>query len=485
MTSPHTCFDALFRPNTIAVFGASTAGRGFANDFIQATLKLGFTGEIYPIHPNATEIEGLKAYPTLDATPSPIDYAFIGIGARHIPAILAAANGRVKFAQVISSGFGEMADGGKALEAELVRAAHAGGMRLLGPNCLGTYSPGGRISYDRGTDGIVGPVGIISQSGGLTRDLLRRGGRRGIRYSAVLSMGNCADLSPSDMLEHFLDDPGTTVIGMYLEHIRDGRRFFEILRAAKARKPVVVLKGGRTQEGSRAAVSHTGALAGDDRMWTALARQTGSILVDTLEQMLDQLLILQHLTPNADKPTHSIALFGNGGGTGVLATDLFARNGLSVPRASDRTFATLKAMELPPGTSLDNPYDTPSGTLKVEDGLVAETLLREIVENESLDAMVVHINMPQFLNPNDRDRDVFGNLVRAAIRVREESVGKTHFVLVLRSDGEPEIEARKFEERNRALEMGVPVFDELPNAAVALAGLRDYEHYLNRRRGGT
>ena len=129
MVSPRTLFEPLFQPRTIAVFGASTAGRGFANDFIQATLKLGFTGEIYPIHPKATEIEGLKAYPTLDATPSPIDYAFIGIGARHIPAILAAANGRVKFAQVISSGFGEMGDGGKALEAELVRAAHAGGMR--------------------------------------------------------------------------------------------------------------------------------------------------------------------------------------------------------------------------------------------------------------------------------------------------------------------------------------------------------------------
>jgi acyl-CoA synthetase (NDP forming) len=271
---------------------------------------------------------------------------------------------------------------------------------------------------------------------------------------------------------------------MYLEHIRDGRRFFEILRAARARKPVVILKGGRTREGSRAAVSHTGALAGDDRMWIALARQTGSILVETLEQMLDQLLLLQHVTPNAHKPTHSVAVFGNGGGTGVLATDLFVRNGLSVPRASDRTLATLKAMELPPGTSLDNPYDTPSGTLKVEDGLVAETLLREIVAHEPLDAMVVHINMPQFLNPNDRDRDVFGNLVRAAIRVREESIGKTHFVLVLRSDGEPEIEERKFEERNRALEMGLPVFDELPNAAVALAGLRDYEHYLNRRRSG-
>lgn len=476
-------FDALFRPRTIAVLGASTTGRGFANEFIRATLGLGFDGEIYPVHPNAQEVEGLKAYPSIGETPTPIDYAFIGIGARNIPPILAAAKGQVRFAQIISSGFGEHAHSGKDLEAELARAAREGGMRLLGPNCLGTYSPRGRMSYDQGADGIVGPVGIISQSGGITRDLIRRGGRRGLRYSAVLSMGNCADLGPSDMLEYFLADPGTTVIGMYLEHVKDGRRFFDLLRAAGAVKPVVLLKGGRTQEGTRAAVSHTGALAGDDRIWTALARQTGTIQVDTLEQLLDTLLAFQKLTPNIDRPTRSVALLGNGGGTGVLATDLFVRQGLSVPRASDPTLEALEALNLPPGTSLDNPFDTPSGTLKVDDGRVAETILREIVEGDRPDAVVVHINLPQFLNKADLGRDVLGNLVRATIRVREETAGETHFCLVLRSDGDPDIDQHKRAERERALEMGLPVFDELPNAAMALADLQVYEKFRNRRRG--
>lgn len=479
---PLRAFDPLFRPRTIAVLGASTRGRGFANDFIRATLGLGFDGALYPIHPTAPEVEGLTAYPSLDAVPEPVDYAFIGIGAPSIPPILAAANGKVRFAQVISSGFGEDPRGGKDREAALVAAAREGGMRLLGPNCLGTYSARGRVSYDAGADGKPGPVGIISQSGGLTRDLIRRGGNRGIRYSAVLSMGNCADIGPSDMLEYFLADPDTTVIGMYLEHVRDGRRFFETLRAARASKPVVLLKGGRTQEGRRAAVSHTGALAGDDRIWTALARQTGSIRVDTLEQFLDTLLAFQKLAPRIERPTHSVALLGNGGGTGVLATDYFVGQGLSLPRAGDRTLKTLEAMELPPGTSLDNPFDTPSGTLKVDDGRVAETLLRDIVTLEKPDAMVVHINMPQFLGPADRDRDVFGNLVRATIRVREDHIGETHFALVLRSDGDPDIEARKRTARDRALEMGLPVFDELPNAATALAYLATYEQFRHRRR---
>jgi len=259
----------LFSPNTVAVVGASSSGNGRQNVFIRRILDLGFNGEIYPIHPTAREIDGLPAYPTLGVTPHPIDYAFIGIAGAAVPDVLRAGAGRVRFAQVISSGFGET-ENGMMLQECLAETARACGMRLLGPNCLGIYTPRGRITFTETKSQELGVVGIISQSGGLGTDIVRRGTIRGLRFSGVVTLGNCADLGISDLLEFYLADTQTKIIGLYVETAKDGRRLFEILRAAKARKPVVILKGGRTHEGSAAAVSHTGALAGDYKVWVAL-----------------------------------------------------------------------------------------------------------------------------------------------------------------------------------------------------------------------
>ena len=468
----------LFTPKTVAVVGASTKGTALPNVFIRRIREFGFSGEIYPIHPTAKEIDGLAAYASLGATPQPVDYAYIAVSAAQVPDMLAAAAGRVRFAQVISSGFGEV-DAGKDLQQRLLDAARAGGMRLLGPNCLGIYTPRGKITFTEIGPTEVGSVGIVSQSGGLGTDIIRRGLSRGVKFSGLVTVGNCADLGPSDMLEFYLADEQTKVIGFYIETAKDGRRLFDLLREAKARKPVVMLKGGRTRQGLQAAASHTGSLAGDERAWIALSRQTGCVLVDTLDDFIDTLLIFQTLTPQPPHPTRRVVLFGNGGGTSVLATDYFARLGLDVTPFERPALEALEALKLPPGTSITNPVDCPVSTLQQDNGRVAEKILDEIYAKGKPEALVVHLNMSAFAGRTPPE--VLDNLFQAALRVQTHYPGQAHFVLVLRSDGDPQLEARKREFRDRAVALGIPVYDEMSNAGHALAALQAHERFLHTR----
>jgi len=470
-------FAPLFTPATVAVVGASASGNGRQNVFIRRIRELGFAGPIYPIHPTAPEIDGLPAYRSLGETPLPVDYAFVGIAGAAVPEVLTAGAGRVRFAQVISSGFGEV-EGGRDIEAKLVAAARAAGMRLIGPNCLGLYTPRGRITFTETRRQELGSVGIVSQSGGLGTDIVRRGTVRGLKFSGVVTVGNCADVGVSELLEFYLADPQTRVIGLYVESAKDGRRLFELLRAARARKPVVVLKGGRTPAGSVAALSHTGALVGDFRVWQALSRQTGCVLVNTLDQFLDTLLIFQQLTPHARRGQAQprVVLLGNGGGTSVLAADYFSALGLEVAPFEKTTREALLALRLPPGTSVANPVDCPAGALQQEDGGIAERILNAIYEHASPGVLVMHLNMTPFVG---RTRpQVLENLMQAVLRVQARYPGQAHFLLVLRSDGEEALEARKRSFRVTALDLGIPVYDELSDAAQALQALLGHERFV-------
>jgi len=471
-------YTPLFMPKTVAVVGASTKGMALPNVFIRRIREFGFEGAIYPIHPTAAEIDGLPAYRTLADTPQPIDYAYIAVAAAQIPAMLAAAAGRVRYAQVISSGFGEV-DSGRDLQQQLAEAARTGGMRLLGPNCLGIFTPRGKVTFTEISPHEVGTVGIVSQSGGLGTDIVRRGMSRGLRFSGLVTVGNCADLGSNDLLEFYFADPQTRVIGLYIETAQDGRRLFELLRAAQARKPVVMLKGGRTRQGLAAAVSHTGSLAGDDRAWVALSRQTGCILVDTLDEFIDALLAFQTLVPRTQRPTQRVVLFGNGGGASVLATDYFARLGLDVTPFGQTIVDALAALQLPPGTSITNPVDCPVGTLQQEDGRVAEKILDVIYARAEPEALVMHLNLAAFVGR--AKPEVLDNLVQAALRVQSHHPGKAHFVLVLRADDEPELVARRRDFRAKAVALGIPVYDELSDAGHALAALKAHERFVQSR----
>lgn len=473
-------FNPLFRPGSIAVVGASTSSDTIANRFLGNLKLLGYEGAVYIVHPTAEEIDGFPAYPTLGDLPTPVDYAFVSVAADRILSLFEGASGKVRFVHVISSGFAEI--GNVALQQELVDACRRSGARLLGPNCLGLHSASGRISFHVEPASLeAGGVGLLSQSGGLSIDALSRGRARGIRFSAAVSLGNSADIGPVDLLEYMIADPATQVIGLYLEDVAEGRRFFELLRKGGARKPIVVLKGGRTAAGQRASASHTGALMGDDRIWQALSRQTGIVLLDTLEQFIDVLLLLQTRAPMAERATRNVALFGNGGGTSVLASDAFSRAGFDVPRLCEESIRALEALQLPPGTSIVNPIDAPSGTLRQDHGKVGKQILRGILLDPAIDLVVVHLNMSVL--QGYKDQSVVPNLVRGATEQRSELAAPTHLALVLRSGGEPEVEARKLELRNFAQSLGVPVFNELADVARAFSALRELERFRLSRAG--
>ena len=471
-------FRPLFEPRSVAVLGASAKDVGIANTFIRRMKDFGYPHAIYPIHPSSEEIEGLKAYPSLAAAPEPVDYAYVAMGAQRIPEVLAAAGGRCRIAQVISSGFGEVEDG-KALQEALVASARQGGVRVLGPNCLGTYSPRGGLTFPVGAPKEVGTIGIVSQSGGLSTDIIKRGQWRGLRFSGLVTIGNSADVKPHELVEYYLEDPQTAAIGLYLEDVKEGRAFFDLLRSGRATKPVVILKGGRSSRGREAALSHTGALAGDDRAWDALTAQVPAVLVKTVDAFIDVLLALQHLKLRPAKPTHAVTLFGNGGGSSVLGTDAFAEVGLDVSPFEGEALRLLEAMNLPPGTSVANPIDTPVRTLQEKDGWVAGEILDIVYAHARPDAVAMHLNLAAFVGRGSVDP--IDNLFAVVEETQRKWPGVAHFCLALRSDGSPELDEKRRHYRDKARAADVPVYDEIPAMALALAAVGHLERQFAMR----
>jgi acyl-CoA synthetase (NDP forming) len=465
-------FRPLFRPKSVAVLGASATGTTFGNEVIRHSLAYGFTGQVLPVHPKANEVEGFAAVPSLADLTAPADFAYVAVAAEAAIDAIAGAPGRARFVQVMSSGFGETEDG-RSRQTRLVQAARKSGMRLIGPNCLGVHSPRGGITFVGGATREPGGVAVISQSGGLAVDVILRGEQRGLRFSAVTTLGNSADLGPVDLLEHHLCDPDTTVIGLYIEDVGDGGRFLRRLRQARAVKPVVVLLGGRTDAGRRAAASHTGAMASESRLWEGAALQTGMVLTETLDEFLEAMVLFQAEAGRPDKPLRRVALFGNGGGTSVLAADAFSRAGLDLPEMPPEALRQLEGLGLPPGTGLFNPVDTPAGTLRHRDGAVAGEILDILATSQAFDAIVVHVNLPVFTSSANQTVDVIGGLVREAVRT-SASPDAPRIVLVLRSDGADATDARQRRDSDRARQAGLAVFQELPQAARALGALSSW-----------
>ncbi len=465
-------FRPLFQPSSIAVLGASATGATFGNEVIRHSLAYGYSGTIHPVHRKAAEVEGFPAAKSLANLPEPVDFAYVAVAAEDAITAIADAPGAARFVQVMSSGFGET-EAGRVGEARLAAAAHASGMRLIGPNCLGVHSPRGGLTFVGGATQEPGGVAVISQSGGLAVDVILRGEQRGLRFSGVTTLGNSADLGPVDFLEYHLCDSETKVIGMYIEDVGDGRRFLARLREAKATKPVVLLVGGQTDAGRRAAASHTGALAAEARLWDGAAAQTGLVLAETLDEFLDFLTIFQAEAVRPEAPLRNVALFGNGGGTSVLAADALSHAGLATPEVPPKAIRKLEALGLPPGTGLANPVDTPAGTLRHRDGAVAGEILDILAGADAFDAIIVHVNLPVFTTSTNQAVDVIGGLVREAVRI-SQGRNAPRLALVLRSDGAEATDARRRADRETARRAGLAVFDELPQAARAFSALSQW-----------
>ena len=475
-----TDFSALIRPQRIAVLGASGKKPNMANRFIRNITDGGFDGEIIPVNPTADTIEGLPAVNSLADLTEPADYAFVALPAGRVASSLAAGAGKLRFAQVISSGFSEVAEG-RELETELIRTVKDAGIRLIGPNCLGTHSSPGRYSFLPQAPLREGGTAVVSQSGGLSVDILRMGAANGIGFHSVVSVGNSADITAGELLRSHLQDDEVTVIGLYLESLGIAREVLDVLAQAPVRKPVVLLAGGRTSGGSRAATSHTGALAGNHRLWPAIARQAGITLVDSLADFTSALHALSTLDLSVKPQNTDAVLFGNGGGASVLGADALSRQNVGTTPLPEAVIEKLESLEVPPGNGFHNPIDVPAGTLAVKKGHIAQDILGTVLAGAEPAVLITHLNVGIIQrNLGATLGDVTGNIIDSIAAARDASESNTHQILVLKTDGSEETEDMISGYAQRARAIGIPVFDTFEDAALATRAVLEQSEHIHQ-----
>ncbi|MCD6452119.1 MAG: acetate--CoA ligase family protein [Acidobacteria bacterium] len=351
--------DYLFKPRSIAVIGASRNEKSVGYAILHNLIAGGFTGSIYPVNPKAEEVHGLPCYPSVLDIPGEVDLAFNVVPAKFVvPVTEECGRKGVKAMVVISAGFKETGPEGAKREEELVKMARKYGIRFVGPNCMGILNTSPEVKMNATfakSYALRGEMALLSHSGALGIAILDFALDIKVGFSMFVSIGNMADLSNIDFLEYWAQDENTKVILLYLETFADARKFAEVAAKASQRKPIVVMKTGRTMEGARAAISHTGALASSDLAVDCLFDRAGVIRVDMVEEMFDlgKTLCKQPL-PKGKR----VGVISNGGGMGIIATDAVVRMGLSVPPFAEETQKRMKAALTRPEASVINPVDT-------------------------------------------------------------------------------------------------------------------------------
>jgi acetyl coenzyme A synthetase (ADP forming)-like protein len=347
----------LLEPAAVAVVGASRDPGSIGQRIFQALTSAGFAGPIYPINPKAAEINGHRCYASLAAAPRGVDLAVIAVPRLAVlPVVDECAAAGVKSLVVITAGFAEAGDEGRALQQQLVEKVRGHGLRMVGPNCMGLLNATAEVRLNASFSPIVPPSGRVafsSQSGALGMAILALASERGVGLSTFVSVGNKADVSSNDLLQYWEADPHTSVILLYLESFGNPRRFARLARRIARTKPIVAVKAGRTRAGSRAAGSHTAALAASDTAVDALFHQSGVIRADTIDDMFDLASCLEaQPLPRGRR----VAIVTNAGGPGILAVDACEAAGLDVTPFSPATRQRLAAF-LPAEASVGNPVD--------------------------------------------------------------------------------------------------------------------------------
>lgn len=343
----------IFSPKTIAIIGASRNPNKVGYEILQNILVHGYPGKVIPINPETPQIIGLKTQPSVLAVKEDIDLAIIAVPAEFVPKVMSeCAKKKVKGAIVISSGFAEIGGRGKELEEEVLAIAKKGGIRLIGPNTLGYKDP-----IDNLDAAFVfgmprpGEIALISQSGALCIGMIYYANGEHIGLSRVISVGNKADVDDADLIEYLNEDPATKVIAMYIEGIKDGKKFLEAAR--KCKKPIVAIKAGRTPAGSAAASTHTGSLSGSDAVYDSAFRQVHIQRAYDVIELFDFARALAYQPPALG---NRVGIISNGGGAGIMIADWCESIGLKVPNLTKKTIEALRP-HLPPITTPRNPLD--------------------------------------------------------------------------------------------------------------------------------
>ncbi|MEA1903910.1 MAG: bifunctional GNAT family N-acetyltransferase/acetate--CoA ligase family protein [Actinomycetota bacterium] len=413
----------LFFPRSVAVIGASNNGDSIGGKLFNNLMGEGFTGPLYPVNPTSKVVHSVKAYPTILDVPDVVDLAYIVVPGRFVLDVARqCAEKGVRGIVVISAGFSEVGGDGEERERQLLEIVRSSGMRMIGPNCMGLLNTVSSVRLN-GTFGPVYPpagnVAMSSQSGALGIAILDYATRNNIGISQFVSVGNKADVSANDLILAWEDDPETDVITLYVESFGNPRKFSRIARRISRTKPIIAVKSGRTEAGSRAASSHTGALASSDTAVRALFTQAGVIRVDTIEELFDAASLL------ASQPIPSgtrVGVVTNAGGPGILAADALEDHGMILPELSDALQARIAEM-LPTEASTRNPVDL------IASGGPAEFAhaTREILDSGEVDSLIV-IYVPT--SPEG------GNNVAAVLRQCQDAYeGKVTFLSVFMDAG--------------------------------------------------
>ncbi|WFO75060.1 acetate--CoA ligase [Desulfurococcaceae archaeon MEX13E-LK6-19] len=458
---PSAELDALFKPRSVAIIGASRKPGKIGYTILRNIIEYGYKGRIYPINPQAKEILGLKAYPSILDVPGDVDMAVIAIPANKVlEAAEECGKKGVKVLVVITAGFGEV--GNVDAEKKLVEIARNYGMRILGPNIFGVAYTPSKLNATFGPKEIrEGNIAFISQSGALGIALMGWTVMEEIGLSALVSIGNMADLDVTEISEYLADDEHTRVITIYLEGLRPGtgKRFIETMKKVTKKKPVIVIKAGRSKRGAVAASSHTGSLAGMDQVYTAAFKQTGILRAYTVEEMFDWARAFANQPiPRGDRTI----IITNGGGVGVMATD--AAEDYDVPLVVPSEELKSKLREAMPWFgSPKNPVDL-TGQAVVDNYVKA---LEAAYNSDEVDNIIVLYCRTAILDPLD--------LAKAIVEVAEKHRDKGKPILAALVGGEDVFNAIKHLNKNR-----IPAYPCPERAVSSLAAMIKYRRFKEK-----
>jgi len=446
----------LFKPRSVAVIGASREPGKVGHAILKNIVEGGYKGKVYPINPNADKILGLSVYKTVSDVPEDIDLAIVVVPAQAVLDVMEECGKKgVKYAVVISAGFKEVGGEGIEREKKLIEIAKKYGIRVVGPNCLGIMDLHTPLNA---TFALMprtrGGIAFVSQSGALLSAILDWAPKVGIGFSKIVSLGNKADLNEVDFLAHLGEDPETKVILLYLESIVDGRRFVEIGSTVTRKKPVILLKGGVTEAGAKAALSHTGAMAGGVTALKAALRKAGIIQVTTLSELFDMAIAFNSQPiPMGNR----IGVVTNAGGGGVIASDLLVSKGLRLAELSKQTIDYLRST-LPPVASIYNPVDV-IGDAKADR---YRTAIEALLRDQNVDGLLVILTPQAVTEPEET--------AKVIIQLSREYSSKP--LLAIFIGGEKVEKATKM-----LIENNIPVYEMPERAVVAMLGLTSYREF--------
>ena len=429
--------EPIIQPQSIAVVGASNRQGSVGYAVFNNIMKAEFQGIVYPVNPNARSVCTVKAYPSLSAIGDQIDLAIIIVPSSQVANVLQEAGEQgIKGAIIISAGFREIGGKGIELEQQILEIANQYNIRMIGPNCLGVVNNNSSIqlnaSFAQKTPK-PGRLAFISQSGALCTSVLEYADSRNIGFSKFISFGNKADVNEIDLLRYLKDDPDTDVILMYLEDISHGREFLEVAREItwKAKKPILAIKSGSSEEGARAAASHTGSLAGSDKAYDAIFLQSGIQRVEEVSELFN------HAVAFAMQPipkSNRIAIVTNAGGPGIMATDAAIRHNLQIAKLSDDTKEKLKKV-LPPTASLNNPVDI----IGDADSKRYDAAIQHVIADENVDGLIIILSPQAISKPLD-----IAKIVPSAVKGITKPVLSSFMGLLDNADGGHYLEKNGF-----------------------------------------